>query len=520
MENKKAKVILVFGGVYSSLGKGVAVSSIGKILRSLGNTISMIKFDPYLNFDPGNMDPEQHGEVYVTKDGIQTDLDLGTYERFVGKELTTFSTTTSGKIYNEIIQNARQGKYGGKTVQVVPHVTNAIKGKIHEIIKNEDPNFVIVEIGGTIGDAESIPYIEALSQFSLEYGAQNILTFLLSPLIMLGSTSGELKTKPTQHAIRAVRSLGISPAALILRSGVQPHKDTFQKLSLACHINKENIFVSPDLDLIYELPVKFYKQGIHKAIYKYFDIPAPTTDTFEEWINYIKKVKSISKTIKIALIGRYCSLHDAYASIIEAVRFAGYIKQTNIKIKWIEAQKITSKNIAKLLNGCKGVIIADGYGALENEGQIVAIKYIRENNIPILGISGGMQLMIQEYCKNVINLEKQNPISLLDGELRLGNQKCNVISETLAEELYQNKSIVTRHRHMFALTDKEIIDRLNNSSLKVSMISKFNNKQVVEFIENKTLSCYIGTQYDPQFACKPDNCDPVFTYLINKALIN
>jgi CTP synthase len=282
-KQEKTKVIFIFGGVYSSLGKGIVVSSIAKILTNLNKKVSVLKFDPYLNVDPGAMAPGQHGEVYVTKDGAQTDLDLGHYERFIGRELTQLSSVTSGRIYNEIIRREREGKYNGKTVQVIPHVTNEIKERIYQIIQSENPDFLIIEVGGTVGDSESIPFTEAISQFVLEHGQENTIVCLVSPLISLSSTSGELKTKPTQHSIRQLRSLGVSPNFLILRSSVEVGQDTFEKIQLSSHIYKDNIFISPDLDSIYELPEKLYEQNIHLRIFNYFKIKYDKEkDTFKK----------------------------------------------------------------------------------------------------------------------------------------------------------------------------------------------------------------------------------------------
>ena len=407
--NKKTKVILVFGGVYSSLGKGVAVSSIAKILKNLGNEISMLKFDPYLNVDPGNMAPGQHGEVYVTKDGAQTDLDLGNYERYIEKELTQASNVTSGRIYNEIIKREREGNYGGKTVQIIPHVTNAIKDKIYHLINTESPNFLVIEIGGTVGDMESAPFIEALSQFIIEYGEQNVLTILLSPLISLNSTSGEVKTKPTQHSVKELRSLGITPNLLILRTGFPVEKSTIVKLSLNCHIPENKIFISSDVKIVYEVPVKFYEQNIHLSIYDYFGLKYDSSkNTFSNWISYINDIKKIENKTKIALVGKYTDLHDAYCSLIEAIKLAGYVIHTNVEIKWIEAEQITKENISELVKDCGGILVPGGFGERGIDQMLIAIKYARENDIPFLGICLGMQLTCIEAARNLLGWENAN----------------------------------------------------------------------------------------------------------------
>lgn len=527
--NKKTKVILVFGGVYSSLGKGVAVSSIAKILKNLGNEISMLKFDPYLNVDPGNMAPGQHGEVYVTKDGAQTDLDLGNYERYIEKELTQASNVTSGRIYNEIIKREREGNYGGKTVQIIPHVTNAIKDKIYHLINTESPNFLVIEIGGTVGDMESAPFIEALSQFIIEYGEQNVLTILLSPLISLNSTSGEVKTKPTQHSVKELRSLGITPNLLILRTGFPVEKSTIVKLSLNCHIPENKIFISSDAKIVYEVPVKFYEQNIHLSIYDYFGLKYDSSkNTFSNWISYINDIKKIENKTKIALVGKYTDLHDAYCSLIEAIKLAGYVIHTNVEIKWIEAEQITKENISELVKDCGGILVPGGFGERGIDQMLIAIKYARESDIPFLGICLGMQLTCIEAARNLLGWENANStefnldtkkrvIDLIDGSFRLGNQTCTIKPKSIAHKLYNSQTIEQRHRHRYALFHNDIIESLETVGIKSTMFGSYHEKQVVEFVENDKLRCFIACQYHPEFHCKPNNVDPIFTYFIEKS---
>jgi CTP synthase len=317
----KTKVIVVLGGVYSSLGKGIVASSIARILTEIGNKVSMMKFDPYLNVDPGTLSPYQHGEVFVTQDGGETDLDLGSYERFLGRKITKMSSITAGKIYSEIISKERAGGYNGKTVQVIPHVTDRIKSKIYDIIKTETPQFLIIEVGGTVGDLESIPFIEALGQFYGEYGANDVLFVLCSPVIKV-ATSGELKTKPAQHAFKTVGNAGVMPRLLVLRSDVKIDQGTVDKLGLLCHIPTENIFRSMDLPSVYYLPTDLYRQGIHLAIYRYFNLALNKNNTLKRWNNYISRVRNISKKIKIAIVGKYIGLHDSYISLVESLKFA------------------------------------------------------------------------------------------------------------------------------------------------------------------------------------------------------
>ena len=529
-KQEKTKVIFIFGGVYSSLGKGIVVSSIAKILTNLNKKVSVLKFDPYLNVDPGAMAPGQHGEVYVTKDGAQTDLDLGHYERFIGRELTQLSSVTSGRIYNEIIRREREGKYNGKTVQVIPHVTNEIKERIYQIIQSENPDFLIIEVGGTVGDSESIPFTEAISQFVLEHGQENTIVCLVSPLISLNSTSGELKTKPTQHSIRQLRSLGVSPNFLILRSSVEVGQDTFEKIQLSSHIYKDNIFISPDLNSIYELPEKLYEQNIHLRIFNYFKIKYDKEkDTFKKnWVSYMNDVRAIKNSIKIALIGKYTNLHDAYASVLESLRLAGHENNVNVEIKWIDAETVTTSNIGTLLKDCNGVVVPGGFGIRGIEGMIIAINYVRTHDIPFIGICLGMQLTCIEFARNVLGIQDANStefssttsnpvIDLIDGTFQLGNYECHIKEKTLASKIYKTNLIQQRHRHRYALFQPNYIEQLEKNGLKISGVRYYNNKIITEFVECDKLKCFIGCQYHPELSSKPKNVDPFFLYFIKQS---
>ena len=530
IKQEKTKVIFMFGGVYSSLGKGIVVSSIAKILTNLSKKVSVLKFDPYLNVDPGTMGPGQHGEVYVTNDGAQTDLDLGNYERFIGRNLTQMSSVTSGRIYNEIIRREREGRYNGKTVQVIPHVTNEVKERIYQIIQAEHPDFLLIEVGGTVGDSESIPFTEAISQFILEYGKDNTIVSLVSPLISLGTTSGELKTKPTQHAIKELRSLGISPNFLILRSGVEVGQDTFDKIQLSSHIHKDSIFISPDLNSIYELPEKLYDQNIHLRIFDHFEIKyEKEKDTFKKnWVSYMNDVRAIKNSVRIALIGKYTNLHDAYASVLEALRFAGYENDVNVEIKWIDAETVTTKNIAELLKDCNGVIVPGGFGVRGIEGMIIAINYVRTHDIPFIGICLGMQLTCIEFARNVLNIQDANStefssttsnpiIDLIDGSFQLGNYECHIEDKTLASKIYKTDVIQERHRHRYAINNN-YIEQLEKNGLKVSIVRNYNNRIIGEFVEYDKLKCFIGCQYHPEFSSKPKDVDPFFLYFIKQSI--
>lgn len=527
----KTKVIFIFGGVYSSLGKGTIVSSIGKILSNNTKKISVLKFDPYLNVNAGLISPSQHGESFITKDGIETDLDLGTYERFIEKELTRFSTVTSGRIYKEIIDCELAGGYSGKTIQVIPHVTNKIKEKIYNIINAEKPDFLLIEIGGTVGDAEWVPFTEAISQFIPECGRTNVLSILASPLISLSSTSGELKSKPTQHSIKEILRYGVFPNFLILRTNVKPNKEIFEKLELSSHIDKRNIFFSPDLKSIYDLPDVLYKQKIHLRIFDYFNIKyLKEKDLFQKnWTSYIKKIKKIKKSVDIALIGKYVSLHDAYISIHESLKFAGYQNNTNVNIKWILASTIKNRNINKLLKGCKGVVISEGegFGNKGDEYIINAINYIRTNNIPLICIGSGMHFMCIEFARNVLGMKNANSaefsksdniIEKIQDKLFLGDYECKVEPKTIASKLYNSNIINQRHSNAYGLINQKLIKLFKDNGLNISMTRTVNNVSIAEFVESKKLKCYLGCQFHPEYHSKPKNVDPLFLYFVKKCI--
>lgn len=531
--SKTTKVIFVFGGVYSSLGKGITVSSIGRILVSLNYSVSIMKFDPYLNVDPQNMSPKQHGEVFVTGDGAQTDLDIGNYERFTGKNLNKYSNVTSGKIYIDIISKERHGLYNGQTVQAIPHVTDEIKEKIFNMIKFEKSDFLIVEIGGTIGDSESILFIEAISQFVHEYGKNNSLVCLLSPLVSLSSTSGELKTKPTQHAINQLRSMGIFPDFLILRSACKVNSDVYEKINLNSHISADNIFISPNVNLIYELPCHFYKQNLHLQILKYFGIKYnKNNDHFiKDWSIYIQKIKQIKKTIKIALVGKYTSLHDAYMSIVQSLNLAGYVNGVKINIEWIEAEKLQNKNFKAKFKNCSGIIIPGGFGIRGIEQIISVIKYAREKNIPLFGVCLGMQLMCIEYARNVLKLKNVNStefdkkcanpiVDLINGDLILSMVKTNIKKNTIAFKIYKSKlNINERRRHRYGVWSDKYKKLLANGGLTISAEAKIGNKSFIDFIEMKKMKCYIGCQTHPELSSKFNDPNPIFNYFV-KCLIS
>lgn len=523
----KTKVIVTLGGVYSSLGKGITSSSIARILTELKYKVSMLKCDPYLNVDPGTLSPYQHGEVFVTYDGAEADLDLGNYERFTGKKMSRMSTVTSGRIYSEIITKERAGGYEGKTVQVIPHVTDHIKSKIYRIIDAENPDFLLVEIGGTVGDLESISFIEAISQFVSEYGKDNVLPILCSPLIYI-PTSGEIKTKPTQHAFKELCSLGVTPGILILRFEENVEQSVKDKIALNCHISNSNIFVSPNLPCTYYLPVELYNQGIQKAIFEHFGMKLAKGANIDNWVKYTNNIKSIKDSIRIAIVGKYIELHDSYASLMEALKLAGYEFKRKIDIAWVQADDLTEKNLASKFKGIHGILIPGGFGNRGFEGKVLAAKYARENNVPFMGICLGMQVATIEFARNVLKWkdatsEEFNPkaekkiFHYIDGRMRLGEQMCHIIDKnTKTYQLYKNEFVPERHRHRYEFNNKYLEDFRKAGYV----FSAFSNdaEQTVEMIEIKNHPFFMGGQFHPELGSMPSKVDPMFIGFIGAAI--
>lgn len=523
----------MFGGVYSSLGKGVCVSSLAKILSSFNYNVSVLKMDPYLNVDPETMAPGQHGEVYVTEDGAQTDLDLGNYERFLNKTMTRYSNLTSGRIYWDILTKERVGGYKGKTVQVIPHVTDYIKRHIMKIINAENPDFLLIEVGGTIGDMESIPFVESLSQLTTELGIHQVLSCLVSPLIMLDSTSGEMKTKPTQHALKELHGSGIFPNILILRTRVRPNQETVDKLSMICHLSPKGIFVAPDVKSIYDLPELFYEQKMHEFIFKYFHISMPKRENtrFLKWTDFIHQVNGLRKTVNIALVGKYVSLHDSYASLIEALRFASWQNSVKLNLIWVDAERVDKNHYPEHFKNIDGAIVPGGFGLRGTEEMIDILQYLRTNNIPTLGVCLGMQLMVIEYARNVLNLgdatsaefdkNTETPIiDMIDGHLRLGNQEIRIIPDTIASKLYTYQYILERHRHRYALINQQYIKWLGKNGMVVSGIARNRTLKlpIAEIVEVPSNKFYMGCQYHPEFSSYPNEADPIFVNFIKASI--
>ena len=528
------KYVFVTGGVVSGLGKGITASSIALLLKSRGYKVFMQKFDPYINVDPGTMSPYQHGEVFVTADGSETDLDLGHYERFIDEELNYTSNITTGKIYSSVIEKERRGDYLGATVQIVPHITNEIKNKVYEAGHTSGADVVITEIGGTIGDIESVAFIEALRQIRNEYGKENTF-FIHATLVPFIYGSDELKTKPTQHSVIELRGMGIQPDMIVTRSNVVLDDHLKSKIALYCSIPKENIIDSVDVKNIYQIPINYYNQGADEIILKQFKMKVPKAN-LTVWKNLIKTVDNLSKEIEIALVGKYVELHDAYLSVAESLTHAGYKYNTKIKIKWVDSEKLENeKDLSKVFKNSKGIIVPGGFGQRGIEGMIKSIEYARVNNIPFLGICLGMQLAVIEFARNVCNISDadstefnslcENPIIDLmadqkniinmGGTLRLGNYECTLKKGTLAYNDYKMDKIFERHRHRYEFNNK-YKDVLEKNGLVFSGVNEASN--LVEIVENPKLKHFIGCQFHPEFKSRPTKCHPLFDSFIKSSV--
>lgn len=529
------KFIFVTGGVVSSLGKGISASSLGLLLKNRGFKVFMQKFDPYLNVDPGTMSPYQHGEVYVTDDGAETDLDIGHYERWLDVDLTKESSVTSGKIYSSVISRERRGDYLGATVQVIPHVTNEIKQRLLDAAKVSKADVVITEIGGTVGDIESLPFLEAIRQARLEFGYSNTM-FIHNTLVPYLKTSEETKTKPTQHSVKELTGLGIQPDAIILRSEVKLDKHTKEKVSLFCNVPLEGVFEADDAPCIYELPIDLHEQGIDDYVLKHFGLEAKEPD-LTDLKNFISKIKSIKDTVKIALVGKYVELKDAYISVYQALKAAGYSHDVNVEISWIKAMDVTNDNVASLLSDCDGILVPGGFGQRGSEGKKLAIKYARENNIPFLGICFGMQLAIIEYAEDVLNMKGANSTEFdshtqypvidflhdqydgidMGGTLRLGSYDCKLAEGSLAASCYGKELIRERHRHRYEFNSK-FMGEFASSHMKMSGINP--QTGLVEIVELDNHPFFIASQFHPEFTSRPMRPNPLFDRFIGASILN
>lgn len=529
-----AKYIFITGGVISSLGKGITCASIGRILESRGLKVSLMKLDPYINVDPGTMNPYQHGEVYVTEDGAETDLDLGHYERFTSASLTKFNNITTGQIYNAVISKERHGDYLGKTIQVIPHITNEIKERIRKVDQVSGADIVIVEIGGTVGDIESLPFLEAVRQFGLEAGRENTLYIHLT-LVPYIKCADEIKTKPTQHSVGTLREIGIQPDILICRSEKSLSLELKEKISLFCNVQKEAVIENKDVDSIYQIPLVFKSQILDEIILSHFKLICRFSDLKDWEKSVVEKVLNPRDKVVIALVGKYIALQDAYKSIYESLIHAGIHNNAKVEIRKIDSEDIEKHTAARFLSDVSGILVPGGFGYRGIEGKIKAIKFARENKIPFLGLCLGMQCAVIEFARNVCGLkeanstefkpktkypvisllEEQKKISGLGGTMRLGAYPCRIKKGTLAYMVYGKGLIQERHRHRYEFNNK-YRKLLEKKGMAFSGIYPKGN--LVEMIEVKKHPYFIAVQFHPEFKSKPDQAHPLFREFIKAAL--
>ena len=523
------KYIFVTGGVVSGLGKGITAASLGRLLKNRGYKVTIQKFDPYINVDPGTMNPCEHGEVFVTDDGAETDLDLGHYERFIDENLTRNSSITTGRIYSEVIEKERKGDYLGKTVQVIPHITNAIKEKVYKF-NDTDIDVVITEIGGTVGDIESLPFLEAIRQVGIEQNDEDVI-FIHVTLLPYITGSNELKSKPTQHSVKELQSLGIKPDILVCRSDLPISDGMKGKMALFCNVKKRNIIQNETVEDLYEVPLMLERQGLAEVVCDKLrlDNKKPNNENWEKMINKIKNIKD--EFVTVAIVGKYVQLEDSYLSVIESLKHGGFANDIKVKIDLIDSESITNKNVNKILSKYDGIIVPGGFGTRGTEGKLETIKYARENDVPFLGICLGMQMAVIEFARNVANLEDANSeeldkncknpvIHIMEdqkdihkkgGTMRLGAYPCVLKEGSLAEKIYGKKEISERHRHRYEFNNY-YKKTLENKGLICSGISP--DGSLVEIVENPSCKFFIAGQFHPELKSRPDRPAPLFVKFV------
>ncbi len=527
------KFVFVTGGVVSSIGKGIVAASLGRLLKSRNYSVSILKLDPYINVDPGTMSPYQHGEVFVTKDGAETDLDLGHYERFTDTSMSRLNSVTTGAIYQAVINKERRGDYNGGTVQVIPHITNEIKERIDRVAKDTNPDVVITEIGGTVGDIESLPFLEAIRQFRKRVGGQNVL-YLHVALVPWISTAGEMKTKPTQHSVKELRSIGIQPNILVCRSMEPLPQGIKEKLSEFCDVPVESVINAPDASSIYEVPLLMEQEGLAVRVIELLGLEQRTPD-LTQWQNLVTRMQTSTQEVKIALVGKYTQLGDAYLSVVEALRHGSIATGAKLEIVWVNSEDLEIHGAAKYLCDVQGILVPGGFGIRGVEGKITAIQYARENRIPFLGLCLGMQAATIEWAQNIAKLDRANssefdqdtPNPVIDllpeqqdvvdlgGTMRLGLYACKLEENTLAHKLYQQGVIYERHRHRYEFNNAYRKQFLDHGYI-ISGTSP--DTRLVEIIERPDHPFFLATQFHPEFQSTPSKPHPLFTGFMSAAL--
>lgn len=530
-----AKYIFVTGGVVSSLGKGITAASLGRLLKNRGLKVTIQKFDPYINVDPGTMSPYQHGEVFVTDDGAETDLDLGHYERFIDINLSANSNVTTGKIYSAVISKERRGDYLGGTVQVIPHITNEIKDRVFRAGKETGADVVITEIGGTVGDIESLPFLEAIRQIKSDIGRENVM-YIHVTLVPYIRAAGEMKTKPTQHSVKELRSLGIQPNVIVTRTEFPISSDMKEKLALFCDIDKNAVIECIDAETLYEVPLLLQAEGLDDYVCNHLGLTCKPAD-MTEWKALVEQIKNLKHTTRIAIVGKYVELHDAYLSVAEALYHGGYFNDTDVDIKWVSAEEVTEQNVDELLGDVDGILVPGGFGDRGIEGKITATRYAREKKIPFLGICLGMQVAVIEFARHVAGLDGANSseinpetaypvIDLLPeqkevedkgGTMRLGLDPTKVAPGSLTEKAYGNTLVYERHRHRYEVNN-EYREQLEQLGLQFAGTSP--DGRLVEIVEIPSHPFFLATQFHPEFTSRPNRPQPLFRDFVKASLSN
>ena len=531
---KDVKYVFVTGGVTSSLGKGIISASLAKLLQARGYSVTIQKLDPYINVDPGTLNPYEHGECYVTLDGAETDLDLGHYERFLNVPTSQANNVTTGRIYQSVINKERKGDYLGKTVQVIPHITDEIKRRIKLVSSGNKFDIVITEIGGTVGDIESLPYIESVRQLKWELGAQNCIVIHLTLVPYLSST-GESKTKPTQHSVKELLETGIQPDVLVLRTERHLNEDLKRKVALFCNVEESAVIESVDVSTIYEVPIKMLEQGLDKTVLRKLSLPIDSEPQLTEWREFLTKLKNPKHYIKVGLVGKYVELPDAYKSIAESFIHSGAVNECDIDVVYIHSEDITEKNVSDRLSGLNGIVVAPGFGSRGIEGKILTAKYARENNIPFLGICLGMQCAVIEFARNVLMLEgahsteinhktKYPVIDLMEeqksiidkgGTMRLGGYKCVLSKNSKAYKSYRKIEIIERHRHRYEFNDKYLNDFKSHGMVPVGINPESNLVEIIEIPDHKW---FVGVQFHPEYSSTVVNPHPLFVNFVKACI--
>ena len=528
------KYIFVTGGVASSLGKGIISSSLAKLLQARGYNVTIQKLDPYLNVDPGTLNPYEHGECYVTDDGAETDLDLGHYERFLGVPTSQSNNVTTGRIYQSVIDKERRGDFLGKTVQIIPHITDEIKRRIKLLGKQGQFDFVITEIGGTVGDIESLPYIESVRQLRYELGTANSLIIHLT-LVPYLKASGELKTKPTQHSVKMLLENGVQPDVLVLRTEHELSEDIRRKVALFCNVANDSVIQSIDVSTIYEVPLLMQKEGLDQVVLNKLNIPTNKKVELKPWKEFVEKVKKPEHTVTIGLVGKYVELPDAYKSIVEGFIHGGAVNNTKVNLKYIHSENLTEANVSQELAGLKGILVAPGFGSRGISGKVEAVRFARENNIPFLGICLGMQCAVIEYARNVLGykdansvemsrttaypvidlMEEQKGVTDKGGTMRLGSYPCTVKKESNAYRAYKTTEINERHRHRYEFNNKYFSDFENAGMIPTGINADTN---LVEIVEIPTHRWFVGVQFHPEYKSTVLNPHPLFVSFVKAAM--